>query len=55
MCFTQLAIDLRSFTETCPRQEGRLQRHSGRPVSGRESADISGFLAQRKPEIHFGK
>ncbi|MEG4169728.1 MULTISPECIES: hypothetical protein [unclassified Microcoleus] len=31
----------------------QLQRHSALPAPGNESVDVSIFLAQRKPEMHF--
>jgi hypothetical protein len=42
-----------SFTDTGLRQESRLQRHSALPAPADESVDVSGFMAQQKPENHF--
>ncbi|MEG4342485.1 hypothetical protein QUB70_04240 [Microcoleus sp. A003_D6] len=57
VCFTQLAIEQVVLQILAFRSESRLQhhsaRHSGRPAPAGESADVSGFLAHRKPEMHF--
>ncbi|WP_333363439.1 hypothetical protein [Microcoleus sp. N3A4] len=44
-----------SFTDTCPWQESRLQRHSALLAPADDSVNLSGFLEQRKPEMHFWK
>ncbi|MEG4524939.1 hypothetical protein QUB61_19425 [Microcoleus sp. C2D2] len=51
--FYSTDVKASSFTDTCPRQECRLQGHSALPAPADESVDVSGFLAQRRPEMHF--